>query len=130
LNNNACQVDGKILAGSRGWFSDPSLQIAPNKPDYEKIINREAIRLRLSLESAIKLKTHDEEIIAFFHFPPVWNDFYSEQTMQILKEFGVRRCYFGHIHGAYSTEPLTVVDGIEMHMIAADYLNFIPLRIH
>ena len=44
----------------------------------------------------------------------------------LLKEYGIRHVYFGHIHGSYTEPPHFVYDGIEMYMISADYIEFIP----
>ena len=44
-----------------------------------------------------------------------------------MKEFGIKNCYYGHIHGNYLIPRTTVTDGISMTIVAADYLNFIPM---
>ena len=128
LNNNALVVENYIISGTRGWFSEPSAQTTAQPTDYAKIINRESIRLRLALTEAEKLqKLHnDKEIIVFFHFPPLWNDFCDENTFNILSEFNIRKCYFGHIHGSYNVPEKYEYKGITLTMISADYLNFIP----
>ncbi len=128
LYNNALEVENYIVAGSRGWFVDKSIQpTASVSADHEKIINREVIRLKLSLDEANKLQALTEkEIIAFFHFPPVWRDFECLEILNVLKEYNVKRVYFGHIHGCYTQSPVFVHDGIEFRMISADFLDFIP----
>lgn len=127
LNNNALVAEDYIITGTRGWFSDPSAQITAQPTDYQKIINRESIRLRLALSSAAKLREETgKEIIAFFHFPPLWNDFCDETTFDTLIEFGVKRCYFGHIHGCYNVPDKYEHRGIVLNMISADSLNFTP----
>ena len=130
LNNNALEVENYIIAGSRGWFVDKSVQNAELNVDYEKIVNREVIRLKMSLDNAKKLKNESEkEIIAFFHFPPVWADYSCEPIVEILKEYGIQRCYFGHIHGCYNVSGHFQYQGIDFNMISADYIDFIPLFI-
>ena len=95
--------------------------------DYEKIINRESIRLKMSLDSAKKLKGQsDKEILVFFHFPPVWGDFCCERIIDILKEYDINRCYFGHIHGNYFTNGVFFYDNIRFQMISADFIDFLP----
>ena len=127
LNNNALVAEDYIITGTRGWFSDPSSQITAQPTDYQKIINREAIRLRLALSAAAKLREEtNKEIIAFFHFPPLWNDFCDENTFDALVEFGVKRCYFGHIHGCYNVPDKYEHRGVNLTMISADFLNFTP----
>ena len=127
LNNNAFEVENYILAGSRGWFTDRSMQTASQEVDYEKIMNRELIRLRLSLEAARKLQDQTKkEIIVFLHFPPQWGDFCSQEILDLLCEFEISRCYFGHIHSSYNVPASFQSQGIIFHMVSADYLDFIP----
>lgn len=127
LNNNAIVAEDYIITGTRGWFSDPSAQITAQPTDYKKITNRESIRLRLALSSAAMLREETgKEIIAFFHFPPLWNDFCDEDTFDALIEFGVNRCYFGHIHGCYNVPDKYEHRGVILNMISADFLNFMP----
>ena len=127
LNNTALEAEQYILAGSRGWFTDRGMQNASQNVDYEKIINREVIRLRMSLDAAKRLREETgKEILVFLHFPPVWSDFRCEELLALLREYGIRRCYFGHIHGSYTADGVFEQDGIEFRMISADYLDFIP----
>ena len=63
------------------------------------------------------------------HFPPYWNGKASDSLIEILKEFDVKRVYYGHIHGNYAVDPTFVYDGIEMNIISADYLGFIPKHV-
>lgn len=128
LNNNAIEVEDYIIAGSRGWFTDKTMQnVTQGEVDYDKIINREVIRLRLSLETAKKLKAEsDKEILVFFHFPPIWGEFRCDGIIDLLKEYDIRRCFFGHIHGNYSTNGIVLCDNIRFQMISADFLEFLP----
>ena len=50
-----------------------------------------------------------------------------EPAIKILKDFGVKRCYFGHIHGLYDIPASFERDGIKFIMTSADFLNFTPL---
>ena len=130
LNNNALEVENYIVAGSRGWFVDKSMQTTELNVDYEKIVNREVIRCRMSLEAAKKLReSSGKEILAFFHFPPVWGDYVCEPLIALLKEYHVERCFFGHIHGVYAQPGSFEWEGIHFRMISADFLKFLPYRI-
>lgn len=131
LFNNAHETDDFIIAGTRGWFFDEKSAHLPNKTDFAKLTAREELRLRMSLEEAKRLSSASEkETVVFMHFPPVWGDEICEGLMEILKEYGIRRVYYGHIHGNYSLPPKTEYDGIEMNIISADYLAFTPKIIH
>ena len=130
LNNNALEIEDFIITGSRGWFVDSSVQTKNVNADFEKINNRELIRLKLGLNQAKELqKESGKEILVFFHFPPVWGDFKNDGIISLLSEYDISRCYFGHIHGNYLTRDRFEIDGIQMRLISADYLNFIPHHI-
>ena len=128
LFNNAYELDDMIIAGSRGWFHDEDATGVPDNTDFDKLVNREGARLKLSLTEAMKLKEQSPEkpIIAFMHFPPVWSGKACENIVSTLKEFEIKRVYFGHIHGAYTVPAHFEHEGIKMTLISADYLEFIP----
>ena len=128
LFNNAHEVENFIIAGTRGWYHDEDVANIPDNTDFEKLTNREEQRLRLSLSTAAKMReqAHEKEIIAFMHFPPFWSGKAAEGIVAALKEYDIKRVYFGHIHGNYTVPPTIEYDGIEMHLISADYLDFIP----
>ena len=124
IQNNSINVEDFTVCGTRGWYSDP--QSNPhNNCDNKKIIAREVGRLRMSLTHALQ---HGEgrELAVFMHFPPVFSDFVCRELVDVLHEFGVSRCYFGHIHGSYKLPSVTVFEDIELHLISADYLDFRP----
>ena len=127
LYNNAFECDDYIIAGTRGWYVDDKLQQSETA-DYEKIVARENIRLRLSLAEAQKLReASGKDILVYFHFPPVFKDFRCGEFIDTMKEFNIKNCYFGHIHGNYLLPKTVVSDGISMTLISADYLNFVPM---
>ena len=128
LFNNAFKVEDYIVCGTRGWYVDEKLQNTTNDDvEYQKIVNREASRLKMSLEEAKKLQENNEQILVFFHFPPVFNNFVCEEIVNVLLGFGIKNCYFGHIHGSYCIPKTTEYKGISFTLISADYLNFIPM---
>jgi predicted phosphohydrolase len=130
LYNNAYRFDNCIICGTRGWFIDEKQQNTVGDVDFNKMINREAIRLRLSLENAKTLSQGSSlPIKAFLHFPPVWNGFVCQNILDLLREFSVDTCYFGHIHGNYSVQQMQFYEGIGFIFCAADYLNFTPLLV-
>lgn len=131
LYNNAHRFDNCIVSGTRGWFVEENQQHTVGNVEHAKIVNREAIRLRLSLEEAIRLRGDDKDlpIVVFLHFPPVWNDFVCREILNVLHEFEIKTCYFGHIHGAYYAPRTQCFEGINFTICAADYLNFTPLPV-
>ncbi len=128
LYNNAYKTDNTLIVGTRGWYNESSA--APRPCDYQKIAARECGRLRRSLEAAKELcGTEVLPIVAFCHFPPVWGEFAFEELIDILVEFGVCKCYFGHIHGVYNCPASTNYRGIDFELISADFVSFTPKRV-
>lgn len=128
LQNNAFEVENYIVCGTRGWYVEEKYQNTVGDVDYQKIVDREALRLRFSLNEAVKLRdVSGKQILVFFHFPPVFGDFVCREIVDVLKEYGIKHCYFGHIHASYNIPKTTEFKGISMTIISADYLNFVPL---
>ncbi|MBQ8182636.1 MAG: metallophosphoesterase [Clostridia bacterium] len=118
IHNNSYSVEGFALAGTRGWFYDDS------EGDVHKVILREAGRLRTSLKAASE---SGGEIIAFLHYPPVNEIQRCDELLDVLKEFEVKRCYFGHLHGFVAPSCARVeYEGISFNLVSADYLGFTP----
>lgn len=134
LHNNAFLVEDYIICGTRGWYIDEKQQNTPTDVDYKKILTREVLRLDMSLSDAVKKRTDAEildgckrEILVFLHFPPVFKNFLCREFIDKLKEYGIKHCYFGHIHGVYEVSRTTEFEGITFTQISADFLNFIPM---
>ncbi len=118
IHNNAFKCEGFALAGSRGWFYDETSE------SDKKVISREAGRLRASLKEAQKL---GGEIIAFLHYPPISENQQCDEILSVLKEFPVKRCYFGHLHGFVPPQnALIEYEGIRFSLVSADFLGFCP----
>ena len=91
----------------------------------EKVLNREIGRIKASLDSA----ENDEKII-FLHYPPVTTDSKCDEILNLLKEYGIKKCFYGHLHGDAARFALDdTVEGIEFKLISGDRLGFMPLLI-
>ena len=132
LYNNAYVCEDVIVCGTRGWFVEENQQHTVGDADYNRIVNREVIRLRLSLDEAMKLKAENPTfpILVFLHFPPVWNGYVCREIVDVLHEYEISSCYFGHIHGAYHMPRTTNFEGIDFILTAADALQFSPMPIY
>lgn len=117
--NSAVRVGDVAVCGTRGWLYNAET------PEDKKVAARENGRLTLSLEAAAKLGGTP---VAFLHYPPVYDTAVSADLIATLQKFGVRDCYFGHIHGeaAAKKAPLGTYEGIRMHLISCDYIRFLP----
>lgn len=121
LHNNAYKVGDFAICGTRGWFFDD------DEPHSEKIILREAMRLKTSLECAMKL---GGELLVFLHYPPLSSTQKCDEIYNILLQYPVKRCFYGHIHADMMEKySCFFKDGIEFKLVSADYLKFSPLLI-
>lgn len=126
LHNNAYLVENKILCGTRGWVNEFGV-----KTEDERIIKREAARLELSLQEGMKLKEQapDREILVFLHYPPLFGEFMNYDILDILYRYDIKDVYFGHLHNVREEQLDKEYIGIRLHLIAGDYVNFVPQRI-
>lgn len=129
LQNNAYLREGKVICAARGWFNDK--RSAPADIDYTKLVQREVGRLRLSLDAGVKLSFENgidaSDILVFIHFPPVFGDCICREIVDLLHEYNIHTCYYGHVHNAYNIPRCFEYEEIRMTIVSADYLGFVPL---
>ena len=126
LFNNSYELDNCIIAGTRGWDY--------TKINERKIIEREIGRLESSLKDA-KKKNENKEILVCMHYPPISRNYleneFERKIMYLLKEYNVKKCIYGHLHGAaHSQAIIGIKEGIEFRLVSADYLDFKLLNIY
>lgn len=124
LYNNSFEIEDKIIVGTRGW----ALLDSQNS---QKMIEREALRLELSIKDAKEKYGEDKEIIAIMHYPPILNSLmkneytHDSKFLDIMKKYNIKKCYYGHLHGLSHKDAIEgIIEGIEFKLISSDYLNF------
>lgn len=122
LFNNSYEVDNYVLCGTRGW------SIECEKDEDIKILNRECGRLRLSLEDAEK---SNKQPIVFLHYPPVYGNNVCREIIDILKEYNIKKCYYGHIHGSNMIKAALngEFEGINFKLVSCDAVSFTPILV-
>lgn len=125
IQNNFFAYEDYAVCGTRGW-------ICPGGENFtehdEKIYSREQIRLKLSLDTAVKAGYN--KFIVMIHYPPTNDKFGETELIKIFKEYGVEKVLYGHLHGP-SLKRVMVgeIDGIEYILTSADYIDFNPIKI-
>lgn len=120
VQNDALEIDGVIVAGTRGWIC-PGSHGFDQKDD--KIYRREIERLKLSLRAAAKLD--GRWFVVMLHFPPTNSRLEPSELLETIVCAGPDALVFGHVHGG--REPvLEEVPGLRVHFVAADALGFEP----
>lgn len=121
LFNNCFVFGDYCICGTRGWVNETG------EPDDKRVLDREAGRLRLSLEAGVKTR---KEIIVFLHYPPIFGSSECYEILDVLHEFEVKTCYYGHLHGSSRRYAIGGVrDGIYYELISSDHLGFMPLQL-
>ena len=120
LHNNFYFSEGWAICGSRGWITpDDPMFLPEDAPIYQ----REAIRVRTSLNAA-RAAGHTR-ILLMLHYPPVYQLDDSNSFTELITEFSVEYCVFGHIHGnGTHMAPEGDLKGATCHLVACDALNF------
>ncbi len=118
LFNNAFECGEYSICGTRGWFLEEG-------SGDKRVLNREAGRLKASIEAALKF---GREPVVFLHYPPVYQGKECEELFSVLLNYGVKKCYYGHIHGKNSFKYALCGEyrGVEMRLVSCDYLDFTP----
>jgi predicted phosphohydrolase len=126
LQNNAIELDGCVVLGSRGWLA-PDDPLAG--PEDARIFRRELERLKLSAREATRLDPALPRV-AMLHYPPWIDGREPTAVVRVLERAGVKDCVYGHLHG--DDHRLAVTGerrGIRFHLVAADAVDFAPVRI-
>lgn len=120
--NSAKAVGEYAVCGTRGWFYDAEAD------SDKKVLNREVGRLRTSITEALKT---DLEPVAFLHYPPVYGDQRCDDILNVLKEYNIKKCYYGHLHGSNVAKKAVTgeFEGINFKLISSDYVKFVPILV-
>ena len=125
IHNNSFEYEGNIIAGTRGWTQLDS-------DEDIRLVNRELIRLELSIQDGIKKYGIDKPIIVCMHYPPIvkGNNFYKNEFAKIMEKYNVRKCIYGHLHGIWQTGVIEgKINNIDYRMVSCDYTQFKLIKI-
>lgn len=126
IQNDAIKIEDVIFCGARLWSFFGSETTA----DDIKIADREGLRLKLSLDSAMKLKEENDKVICITHYPPFDQQKHLDKFTKIIDSYDVDKIVFGHIHGANKGYNIkTVINDKEYYLTSCDQLDFKLLEI-
>ena len=125
LQNNFYTYGDYALVGTKG-YSD---ELRDTPEHLEKLLDREAGRLRASFEAA--KEAGYRKYIMFLHYPPT--SFYEQESRftRMAEEYGAEQVVYSHCHGRrqYGVSIRGYYNGIRYRLVSADYLEFVPERI-
>lgn len=118
LLHNNCHFYGDVaLCGTRGWFYEEA--------GDQKVFKRELIRLEASLKAA-----GERPKLCFLHYPPLYQGYRCPEIIALLEQYGVERCYYGHLHGGSHRLAVEGRQGdVAYYLVSADYVGFRPQKI-
>ena len=117
LHNNCYFYGDYALCGTRGWFYE-------EKGD-QKVFKRELFRLEAPLKAA-----GERRKLCFLHYPPLYQGYRCPEIIALLEQYGVERCYYGHLHGGSHRLAVEGLHGnVEYHLVSADFTGFRPQKI-
>ncbi|MDL2288680.1 metallophosphoesterase [Oscillospiraceae bacterium OttesenSCG-928-F05] len=123
LHNNCYVYEDAALCGTRGWFYEED-----DGKGSDKIYKRELARLELSLKEA--RKTGCARIFCFLHYPPLYGQYKCPEILQMLSDYGVSQCYYGHLHGKSQAAAFGgIYENVRYTLVSGDALDFNPIKI-
>ncbi len=121
VQNDCYRIGESAVCGTRGWINDDS------EPADAKVIAREAIRLDMSIASAVSQGLRP---IVFLHYPPLYANNCNLDILEVLHKYNISHCFYGHLHGNTHAFAINGTrDGITYQLISADFLQFAPMDI-
>lgn len=122
LQNNSYVFGNVAICGTRGWICPEGGKFTDEHD--AKIFQRELVRLKLSLNS---VPSNINNIIVVLHYPPVNGKQEKSPLIELMKQYSVTRCLYGHLHGCAVKKALEGKHwGIQFQLVSADYLDFTP----
>ncbi len=146
LHHTATTWNNISIAGTRLWDSpdeysfkkytawppDPTNEEEAHKLEAEmeqdrKIFEREMGRLEMACKA---LDQKAEKRIVMTHYAPIGSDLEDSRASHLLEQYHVDICIFGHLHGIDPATPLFgEKNGIQYLLVAADYVDFTPIKL-
>jgi predicted phosphohydrolase len=120
-------VEGIAVAATRGWTlpGDHGWKEEADRRIYERQVGR----LRLALEAAANEHPGRDRLV-MLHYPPITPRVNASAFMDLLREFEVKTCIYGHLHGRSHREAVEgVVQGVQLQLVSCDYLDFRPVPV-
>lgn len=121
LNNNFATAGKWAICGSRGWTcpEDPLF-----KSKDQAIFDRELLRVEASLSAA--RAAGFSQVILMLHFPPFYNHQTATGFADLINNYQVAICIYGHLHSESSIKTATtgMINNTIYHLVSCDALEF------
>jgi predicted phosphohydrolase len=118
IQNDSLKIENCVFCGTRGWMVPESDKVSD---DDKKMLNREELRLELSLKSATQKLNEGDKLICMIHYPPFNSKLENSKFTSLLEKYNVNKCVYGHLHGENSRGvPYLLKNNIEYFLTSCD----------
>lgn len=113
-----------LVFGTRGWILPHDRQFTQSD---QKVLDREVARLRMSINSMRQKWRPDLALICALHYPPLLRNHQDTVFTEVLQEYQIPLCLYGHLHGRGMQEAVEgEVGGVHYLNVSADHLKMAP----
>ena len=117
VQNDCIRLGTLLVCGSRLW------QFSQNEED-EKLIARELIRLRLSLDCMQKMRREGDFVVVMCHYPPFNVRYEDSDFTRLIAAAKADAVVYGHLHGKnVRAERVVCKDGIPYYLTSCDLID-------
>lgn len=105
--------------GTRGWnFGE--------EEENKKILNRELLRLEISIKDGIEKFGKEKDVMVCMHYPPTIRELMEEsEFIKLMQKYNVKICIYGHLHGDAHQDAIEgEIGGVNLMLVSSDYLDF------
>ena len=130
LQHESILAEDVVISATRGWMCPGGKEFTE---EDEKIYRRELIRLEMALKNGKQLMAESGrecEHWVMLHYRPTNDNFDKSGFIEMMQEYGISRCCYGHLHGNPCYNVLQGEHfGIEFNLLSCDYLKFAPIKL-
>ena len=114
IQNDSMKIGNVIFCGTRGWTLDD-----------EKLLNRELIRLEMTLNDAKSKMQDGDKIVCMLHYPPFDKNGGETAFTNLIEKYPVSAVVYGHLHGYIGSgyKLKTTHNGIDYYLTSCDQLK-------
>lgn len=114
IQNDSLKIGNIVFCGTRGWTLDD-----------EKLVNRELIRLEMTLKNAKSKMQEGDKLVCMLHYPPF--DKFGNETVfsKVIESYPVSAVVYGHLHGYISSNIKNIIqhNGVTYYLTSCDQLK-------
>lgn len=128
IQNNAIKISNYIFCGTRLWRLPSAKKSSYDPKDVTnedlKIYEREKLRLKMSLDEAMKIKEENDKVVLMLHYPPFDETFKNSEITDLISNYKVDCVVYGHIHNKRSKYALCLEkQKIKYYLTSCDLID-------